>query len=375
MGNVNKVLMITTPLGEGHNSVARAISNYFESCNVECTTLDLYEYINPVLKEIMSKGYILSMKSAAMMKQFASDIYDISDKKEISSNYSLSHFTNELLASEIKEYITTSKPDIIICTQVFAAQVVDILKEKKIITAKTVGIITDFTIQKYWEDTEYFDYIVVPNEQLDYQIRRRGIDTKRALPLGIPIDLKFSRKTNKNEAKKELGLEVDKSTVLVMGGGMGFGHMEKYISELDESTLNFQIVAICGTNEKLYKKIKRMETKKNCILMGYVENVDLIMDASDCIISKPGGITTSESLAKGLPLIIVNPLPGVEDRNVEFLMNNGAAIVTSKTFSITEALELLFKYPDRLFRLKTSIEAIAKPNATKELCDFLLRNQ
>ena len=367
-----KVLIITTPLGQGHNSAAKAISKYFMGKKIETVTIDLYEYIQPILKEIVSKGYYFSMKSASVVKDLASDLYDLNEKRDITSEYSLVKIKNKLFASGLMKFIGEYNPDFIICTQVYAAQAVDVLKEKGMVTATAVGIITDFTVQTYWEDVEHFEYIVVGSERLENQLLKRGITRDRVLPIGIPIDEKFSARKDKQLARTSLGLEQGRKTILVMGGGMGFGNIEKYIAEIDQCNLKVQMIVVCGSNKHLYKNVQEIETINPVLNLGFVDNVELLMDAADCILTKPGGITTSESLAKGLPMIMIDPLPGVEDRNVEFLLNNGAALMVTKTFSIEESLHLLLGSPQRMENIHTAISSLAKPYSTKDLCDFLI---
>lgn len=367
-----KAIIITTPLGNGHNAVAQAISSCLTERNVENIILDLYENIQPLLKDIISKGFYLSMKSITLMKDFASDIYDLNQKRDMTSEYSISHVKNIMLASKLNKVIDEYNPDLIICTQVYAAQVVDVLKERGKVTATAVGIITDFTVQAYWEDVEHFEYIVVGSELLNYQLKKRNIQPGRVLPFGIPIDGKFSFNRTKKAACSLLGINANSKNVLIMGGGMGFGNIDKYIEEIDKSDLDLQMLVVCGNNKSLYKKLQAKSTQKKMIVLGYVDNVEILMDASDCILSKPGGITTAETLAKGLPMIMIDQLPGVEDRNVEFLLNNGAALFVTKTFSIDEALHVLLESSQRQRTIKAAIKNLAKPDSTKHLCDFLI---
>lgn len=368
-----KAIIITTPLGNGHNAVAQALSTYLTEQHVENVVLDLYENIQPLLKDIISKGFYLSMKSLTLVKDLASDIYDLNQKRDVTSEYSISHVQNQMLASKLNKVIAEFNPDLILCTQVYAAQVVDVLKEKGKITATAVGIITDFTVQSYWEDVEYFEYIVVGSELLSYQLKNRNIQPERVLPFGIPIAEKFSVKRSKEEACFLLGIDARPKNVLIMGGGMGFGNIDKYIEEIDKSDLDLQMIVVCGNNKNLYKKLHVKSTLKKMVVLEYVDNVDVLMDACDCILSKPGGITTSETLAKGLPMIMINQLPGVEDRNVEFLLNNGAALFSSKTFSIEEALHILLESPERQQTIQAAMKSLARPHSTKNLCDFLIK--
>ena len=171
--------------------------------------------------------------------------------------------------------------------------------------------------------------------------------------------------------RKKFNLDETLPTILIMSGGMGFGDVPEYIASIEQLPFSVQILVICGKNEKLFEKVCAMQTRNPIKVFEYVNNVDEIMDAADCLLSKPGGITTSESLAKGLPMLMIHPLPGVEDRNVEFLQANGAAIYITKTWQISDAIHLLFQCPGRMDRLKASIETIAKPHAAQNLCQHI----
>lgn len=364
-----KLLIITAPLGNGHNAVAGAISDCFTTQypDASCKILDMYEYISPHLKKATASGYFLSMKTLSHFHDMASNAYTWQDEKDF-NEYTPSRLADAFLASRLRHAIDAYAPDCIVCTMVYAAQAVDLLKEHGAITCPCYGIITDFTVQNYWEDVEYFEYIVAPSEYLQPQFSRRGIDFSRVLPFGIPIRKQFQTKHDKLEMRKKFGLHETLPTILLMSGGMGFGDLPEYIASIEELPFDVQIVVICGKNEKLFEKVQALQTHNTMKVFGYVSNVDEIMDAADCLLSKPGGITTSESLAKGLPMLMIHPLPGVEDRNVEFLQANGAAIYITKTWQISDAIHLLFQCPGRIDRLRESIQAIAKPHATQDLC-------
>ena len=173
---------------------------------------------------------------------------------------------------------------------------------------------TDFTIHPFWEDAD-LDYYVTANELLNHQASKKGIDTSKILPIGIPIHPKFGKKMDKLEARNILGIE-DKPTILIMSGSMGYGNLETIITDMDTMDMDFQIISICGNNKNL-KEDRWDDNKEKVYNYGFTDKVDIIMDAADCIVTKPGGLTTSESLAKGLPMIIINPIPGQEERNLQ----------------------------------------------------------
>jgi len=128
---------------------------------------------------------------------------------------------------------------------------------------------------------------------------------------------------------------------------------------------------VCGSNQEAFKRVEKLKTKNRVLNFGFTDKVDLLMDAADCIVTKPGGLTTSEALAKRLPMIIINPIPGQEDRNTEFLLNSGAAVSVSKTFPLDEAVYSLFSCPERFDAMLPAIDLIRKPDSTKRLCECI----
>ncbi len=364
-----KVLILSMSTGQGHHATGQAIQEYFQNQGVECRMIDAYGYIRPMLQDAVSKAYMLSTK---FTPKASSLLYELVVKKnEPMNKYSVIKLSNTLMASELREYFDDYKPNVIICTHVLPATMVNILIEKGCLNAITVGIVTDFTLHPLWEETRSLDYYVTVNELLDHQLMQKGLDLKKVLPYGIPIKPKFSIRGDQKKAREDLKLDLRMPTILLMSGSMGYGKIDKTIEHLDELPIDFQTLVVCGKNKRQYRKIKKLTTRKRFDVYGYVDNVDQMMDAADCIITKPGGITSSEALAKELPMIMVNPIPGQEERNAEFMLNNGLALQATKTFPLEEAIFTLFKNPERLKHLKRTIRLYGKKEATQKLCDFL----
>jgi len=375
---------------------------YMEQRGIECAMLDTFEYINPILSESIAKGYLISTK---LTPQVYGQIYRMAEKLEgNNAKLSVSKLTSSVLVKKLVAFINDYDPDVIVCTHTFAAQILSHYKNKgksshdsdsisrkdgvngadengtgrhkmgnagkKGLRAITVGIITDYTIHPFWEETD-MDYYITASDLLNRQAQKKGMALDRILPLGIPIHTKFAGKMPMAKAREALGIQ-DKDTVFVMSGSMGHGNVIKIVEQLDDLDMDFQILSVCGTNKALMKKISMMKSRKKIYNYGYVDNVDVMMDASNCIVTKPGGLTISESLAKGLPMILINPIPGQEDRNVEFLLNNGLAVKITKTYPIDEAVFQLLLNPERTQAMIERIKRIAKPNATRDICDLLL---
>ncbi len=364
-----KVLIISVKAGYGHHSTARAIIDYLVKKGVTCQMLDTFEYINPILADSIDNGYLFSTK---YVPELYGKVYDRLDKREEKyDKLSMISVLSKIVSHKLKDFITEYNPDVIIGTHSYACMLMTYLKDKKIVTCPLIGIVTDFTVHPFWESTE-LDYYVTADALLENQMRKKGIPKEKILPYGIPIRNSFSEKISKEDARKELGIE-NKTTILLMMGSMGFGNIAKDMKTIDDVDADFQVLCVCGNNEKTKHEIEGKSWKKNVIAYGFVDNVDIMMDAADFIITKPGGLTTSEFLAKGLPAVIMNPIRGQEDRNTEFLLNNGAAIMVTDTFGLDEALFEILKSPWRLELLRKSVQYLGKPDSTRDLCEFILK--
>ena len=187
----------------------------------------------------------------------------------------------------------------------------------------------------------------------------------------IPVRQKFSTKMPKDEARRRLGLRLDASVVLLMSGSMGYGNIKDSAGQVHETHGEMQLLVVCGNNKAQYEKLKPYDSP-NFRVFSFVDNIDEMMDAADCIITKPGGLTISEALAKELPMILLSPIPGHEERNVEFLLNGGMALRVTKTFPVDEALYQLFSNPERVRIMEESIRLYHKPNASEDLAAFIM---
>lgn len=363
-----KVLVLSITAGQGHNATAKAICAYLESIGCEAEMLDTFNYVSRILGETVSKGYLITASKAKLAYKSAYRLAEL--RKKSKSDVSPTRATGTMMAKKLLGYISDYDPDVIICTHIFAGIILDVLKEKRETRAKCIGILTDFAFHPYWEEGLNLDYVVTPNELLTAQAMKKGFTKEQVLPLGIPIHPKFSKSVTKEEARARLGLDLTKRTVLLMSGSMGYGHIESTVNTLDAVPHDFQIITVCGNNAEAKARIDAMRTKKRILNFGFTDKVDLLMDASDCIITKPGGLTSSEALAKCLPMIIVNPIPGQEDRNTEFLVNNGAAMAVTATSPLDEVLYQFFVDPRRSEIMREAIKLISKPESTKDICEF-----
>ena len=373
-----RVLILSVTAGFGHHATAKAVGDQLTACGAEVHTLDVYAYISNLIRATIDKGYLFSSKHMQTLYRLVYQLAENNGASYFSSAPSIINIINALGASKFAKVLAGYAPDVIVCTHVFAAQMVDELKKrKKLADITTIGIVTDYTLHPYWEDVPRVQYIVTASELLTYRCVKRGIPEERILPFGIPVHPKFNRPLSRADAAAQLGIDPQMRTILLMGGSMGYADHVKTVETLTGIGLPLQMLVVCGNNAKLKARIEHFAEKYegDCVIRpyGFVHNVEVMMSASDCIVSKPGGLTVSEALAKSLPMLLVDPLPGHEERNVEFLVNNGMAALITRHFPIDEAVYELFRNPVRLDTVRQTMQAVAHPDATERLAEFIMR--
>lgn len=360
-----RVLFLTVSTGHGHTSSARAIEKYLNDQGTETFFLDVYGYISPRLCNAISKIYLFA---AGKTPRFYGRQYDHAEMGK-TGWVELVAELNHIIKNKFVKYIIDNKIDVVIASHLFAAQILTMIKDQT--DVKTLGIVTDYTIHPKWENTQ-LDFYVLADKSLVPLARRKGIEQQKLLPFGIPVDMKFSISRDKAEAKKELGFEDDKPLVFVMMGSMGYGNIFSVIREIDKVSADFNVAVCCGNNKRAKSLIDRAAHKKHFKTYGFISNVDRLMDAADCIITKPGGLSVTESLSKNLPMIFVDPIPGQEYRNVEFLVNNGVGLYTTRTFTVEDALNIYFNDSERREEIENAVKRLSKPDAVKNIGDFVL---
>lgn len=371
-----RVLLLSVTAGFGHHATAKAVSDQLKDRGAVVETIDVYEVINRFIKETIDKGYLFSSKHTKELYRLFYSLAENHGQSYWNGAFQLLNLVNELGARKFARCIDDFAPDAIVCTHIFAAQLVDELKKRDLVAVPTYGICTDYTLHPFWEDVPRIEYVVIASELLIHRCVQRGIGRERLLPLGIPVHQKFNVPIPREEAAAALGIDPQRPTILMMGGSMGYANHQKTIERLSEVGSPFQLLVVCGNNKKAYSQLTKFveEYYGPCRIFpyGFVDNVDVMMSASDCIITKPGGLTVSEALARHLPMLLVDPIPGHEERNVEFLLNNGMALAVTKTFPVDEAVYNLFTNPGRIENIRKVMSMVAHPDATARLVDHVL---
>lgn len=370
------VLIFYASYGGGHLNAAKSIDEYINKNykNVDTELIDCMKYVNKTVEKITTGAYREMAKKAPWVW---GTIYSTSQKGPLAH---ISNRSNKILAIKLLKLLREKKPDLIISTHPFSSQMCSYLKRKGKIRAKIATIMTDFAPHEQWlVGHDFTDYFFVAHDKMKQYLIEQNISDNKIFISGIPISNRFLKLYNKKDILNEYKLSKNKKTVLFFGGGeFGLGKsktlhvFESFVS----SNKNIQIIAISGRNEKMKLGFEEIVNKYNASefvrILGFTNQVPELMSISDLVVTKPGGLTTSESLASHLPMVIINPIPGQEEENAEFLESNGIAVWIKKHDDADTIIKELLSDQNKLNTMRKNTSLLAKPNSTKTICDTLL---
>ena len=375
---MKKILIFYGSYGGGHLSASRSIKEYIEKNypDSEILMIDFMEYISKAINKVTTKAYTDLAKNA---KWIWGKIYYATEKGAV---LKISSGAQKALSLRLNKLFKEFMPDLIISTHPFSSQMCAFLKSKGKLNCTLATVMTDYAVHKQWfMFSEYVDYIFVAHDGMKQELIKNGVEEFKIYATGIPLSNRFLLNYNKEQILNELNLSVNKKTVLFFAGGeFGFGKDKtfKILKTIINSFPNMQVVAIAGRNKKMKNNFEELveETNsyENVKILAYTNKVPELMSISDLVISKPGGLTTTESLASGLPIIVINPIPGQETENAEFLEKHQVGIWLKKKDNVEEKLYDIFNTPEKLQKMKINARLLAKKNSTADICKILLKN-
>ena len=375
-----KVLIFYASYGGGHLNAAKSIENCIKTNykDMDVEMIDCMKYVNKTIEKVTTAAYREMAKKAPWAW---GRIYSDAQKGP------LAHITtrsNKIMAIKLLKLLREKKPDLIISTHPFGSQMCSYLKRKNKINSKIATIMTDFAPHDQWlVGHEYTDYFFVAHNKMKDYLINKGISESKVFDTGIPISENFQKQYNKKEIFDKYNLDESKFTILFFGGGefgLGKTRTVQIFNNFVEVTKNnnIQIIAISGKNPKMKSAFEEVVNSNNAginvKIIEFSNEVPKLMAIANLVVTKPGGLTTSESLASHLPMVVINPIPGQEEENAEFLESKNIAVWIKKSDDSKEIIKSLLNNKEKISIMKENTKILARPNSTRDICDVLFKS-
>ncbi len=361
-----KILVVYATAGAGHRKAAEAIYHGFKAFRGgdHVVLVDSLDYTNPFFKKAYSGVYTFLITWTPALWGFFFALLDIPFLRP--AVRFVRRIYNFINAYRFHVYLQKEHFDYIISTHFLGNEVSAALKRSGKIRPIIIGVITDFDVHSIWL-AEGIDRYTVASDWTKQKIVSLGVREEKVEVTGIPTHEKFSQAKNVAQLRTKMNMQEDRFTVLIATGSFGIGPIEAILQEIKD----FQVVVICGHNKNLYARLKSFgsDTVK---IFGLVDNMDEMMALSDVMVTKPGGLSISEALVSGLPMIFFNAIPGQETNNVRVLASYGVGISGCNVAQIALELRRLQSSAQEFLQLKEKIRALARPNAVKDILNLII---
>ena len=365
-----RILILSASVGNGHTIAAESLKSAFEMKGLagEVRHEDVLKFTNPLFRRLYGKAYIDLVNRAPDLLGWMYDQLDEPWKNEKRRLF-FDKLNTQPLIKMIREY----DPDWIVCTHFLPSEIVSDLKWSGKLTCPQAVVVTDFDMHALWLCRRYEHYFVALDETRAY-LETLGFPADKITVSGIPIAPLFSEAKSRAAMRDKYGLDAHLPTIILSLGGFGVGRIDGLLKALRSIKRPVQVLAMCGRNDELKNKLDEARSEDDTVRIipvGYTKAMDEYMTASDLIVGKPGGLTTCEALAKGLVFVIVDPIPGQEERNSDHLLENGAAIRSNNPATLGYKIEQLLDDRQRLDQMRKNALAFARPRAAMDIADRL----
>lgn len=360
------VLVLSAAAGAGHVRSAEALVAAFAAKGIPAKHVEVLEHASYFFKKVYSDLYIELVNHQPAILGL---VYDALDhpwkyrKRRLALDWLNTRPLVRLLLAE--------RPRLAVCTHFLPAEILLYLRRKKILNVPVGVVITDFDLHSMWL-YRGVDWYFVASEETKVHLAALGIPPETIHVTGIPIDPVFSSPGEKGQIRRELGLQPDPTMILVSAGGFGMGPVESLAKALQEVRHPIQVAVVCGKNAALKSRIEKLPAPSHPVrAVGFTTEMERWMAASDLLVGKAGGLTSSEALASGLVMVIVNPIPGQEERNSDHLLEEGVAIRCNNLPALAYKIDTLLSDKERFDRMRQAVARLARPNAAAHIVSLV----
>jgi processive 1,2-diacylglycerol beta-glucosyltransferase len=371
---LNRVLVLSASAGAGHVRAAQALERALVATGRvrEVRHVDVLQYTSKLFRHVYAQAYLDLVNRAPEVLGWLYDYFDEPWKHE-----RLRLALDKLNTTRFVRLLEREQPDWAVSTHFLPAQIIGWLRSKGRLATRQAIVVTDFDVQGMWL-TRHVDRYFVALDETRAHLERLGVPPAAVTVSGIPIDPVFAEPKDGRAMRAKHGLALDRTTILVSAGGFGVGPVEALIHALLELRHPAQLLVICGRSEELKGRLDELAAARPPALtptlhvVGYTTEMDEYMAAADLLVGKPGGLTSSEALARGLALVIVHPIPGQEERNADHLLEAGAAIRCNNLPALAWKIDRLLDDPARLAAMRANARRLARPHAAREIAAVLV---
>jgi processive 1,2-diacylglycerol beta-glucosyltransferase len=370
---LRNVLILSASAGAGHLRAAQAVERALVETGAARSVhnVDTLQYTNPLFRRLYSQAYLDMVNR---MPEVLGWLYDHLDKPGRDDR--LQRALEKLNTGPFVKLLEEHQPEVAVCTHFLPAAIISWLIERGRLATRQAIVVTDFDVHAEWLCPHYAHYFVALEETRAH-LRELGVPAEKVTVSGIPIDPAFAAPKERSAMRAKYGLRKDGVVILISAGGFGVGKIETLLTPLLKLRHPAQVVAICGRNEELKARLDQLAAglgpglRVALKVVGYTDAMDEYMAAADFVVGKPGGLTTSEALARGLVFVVVAPIPGQEERNADHLLEEGAAIRCNNLPVLAYKIDRLLDDPQRLAALRANALRLARPRAAFDIADKL----
>ncbi|MBN2484086.1 MAG: hypothetical protein JXD21_07800 [Candidatus Omnitrophica bacterium] len=368
---MKRLLLLHISQYGGHKKASENLEEAFRfrEPSLDIKNINGFGYVTPRLERCIDFFYMLTIKHAPFIW---GSLYD--RKTVVKAASPLQNIVNIFAIPKIYKLLNDYQPGAILATQAFPCRIAGDIKKKYKLDIPLIAVVTDYYPHRFWIHPQISIYTVACQEAKQILVKE-GVPQEKIKVAGIPISYQFSQNHPREAIAAEFGFAFDTKTIMIMGGGLGIGPIKQIIKLMEELPRQLQLIVVCGRNKKLYEWVSRKKFRKKIFAYGYVDFINKLMDFSDILITKGGGLTISEALTKGIGTLVVNPIPGQEDRNVRYLENRQAIIRITNLIQIPVTVNMLLNNPRQLSVLKESAKQTALSDAALHIADVTLNQK
>jgi processive 1,2-diacylglycerol beta-glucosyltransferase len=365
-----RILVLSASVGAGHLRAAEAVELALRQLRPDAVVrnLDVLQLTNPAFRRLYGKSYLDLVNRAPHVLGYFYDLLDRPSKSGKNRGDKLRLALQKLNLRRLVRLFEDEAWDLVINTHFLPAEILASLRRDGRVRTPQVTVTTDFETHRLWVHQPCDHYFTATDEGAQY-LRYWGVPADAVSVTGIPVHPVFSADKDRAALRRKYRLDPERPVVLQLAGGFGVGPIEKLYKALLDVEPPVQVVAITGKNEQAKKELQRVPVpvRHYAQVTGFTTDIDEYMKAADLVVSKPGGLTTSEALAAGAVMVVINPIPGQETRNSDILLENGAAVKASTVGVLTHKVTGLLRDPGRMAQLKAGVARLARPRAAYDV--------